>query len=72
MRAAIFDASFDAMRANSVQSKPFPLWLLVRVNALHGWRRLLAVREQSRLLTGVIALFLAGYLSCRSSCFSTA
>ena len=50
------------MRANSVQSKPSPLWLLVRVNALHGWRRLLAVREQSRLLTGVIALFLAGYL----------
>ena len=62
LRAAIFDASFDAMRANSVQSKPSPLWLLVRVNALHGWRRLLAVREQSRLLTSVIGLFIAGYL----------
>jgi ABC-2 type transport system permease protein len=41
---------------------PSPLWLLVRVNVLHSWRRLLAVREQSRLLTSVIALFLAGYL----------
>jgi len=50
------------MPADSVQSKPSPLWLLVRVNALHGWRRLLAVREQSRLLTGVIGLFIAGYL----------
>jgi len=34
----------------------------VRVNVLHSWRRLLAVREQSRLLTGVIGLFIAGYL----------
>jgi ABC-2 type transport system permease protein len=41
---------------------PTPLWLLVRVNALQSWRRLLSVREQSRLLTGIIALFLAGYL----------
>ena len=41
---------------------PAPLWLLVRVNALQSWRRLLSVREQSRLLTGIIALFLAGYL----------
>ena len=50
------------MRVNSVQRKPSPLWLLVRVNALHSWRRLLAVREQSRLLTSVIGLFIAGYL----------
>jgi ABC-2 type transport system permease protein len=62
LRAAIFDASFDDMPVNSVQSQPSSLWLLVRVNALHSWRRLLAVREQSRLLTGVITLFLAGYL----------
>jgi ABC-2 type transport system permease protein len=41
---------------------PSPLWLLVRVNVLHSWRRLLAVREQSRLLTGVIGLFIVGYL----------
>jgi len=39
-----------------------PLWLLVRVNVLHSWRRLLAVREQSRLLTAIIALFIGGYL----------
>jgi ABC-2 type transport system permease protein len=46
----------------SVQPKRAPLWLLVRVNALQSWRRLLAVRQQSRLLTGVIGLFVAGYL----------
>src|ERR1039458_2541027 len=39
---------------------PAPLWLLVRVNALQSWRRLLSVRDQSRLLTGIIALFQAG------------
>jgi ABC-2 type transport system permease protein len=42
--------------------KTSPLWLLVRTNALHSWRRLLAVRQQSRLLTGTIAIFVAGYL----------
>jgi ABC-2 type transport system permease protein len=46
----------------SVQSKTSPLWLLVRINALQSWRRLLAARKQSRLLTGVIGLFIAGYL----------
>src|SRR5665213_1317680 len=46
----------------SVQLKSLPLWLLLRTNALHGWRRLLAVRHQSRLLTGIIAFFVAGYL----------
>jgi ABC-2 type transport system permease protein len=39
-----------------------PLFLLIRVNALQSWRRLLAVRHQSRLLTFVIGSFLAGYL----------
>jgi ABC-2 type transport system permease protein len=39
-----------------------PLWLLLRVNALSSWRRLLAVRQQSRLLTFVIASFMVGYL----------
>jgi ABC-2 type transport system permease protein len=38
------------------------LWLLLRTNALHSWRRLLAVREQSRLLTGIIGAFIAAYL----------
>jgi ABC-2 type transport system permease protein len=39
-----------------------PLFVLLRVNALQSWRKLLAVRAQSRLLTGVISLFIAGYL----------
>ena len=50
------------MPAGSVQSKPAPLWLLLRINALQSWRRLLSVRNQSRLLTSTIALFIAGYL----------
>jgi len=48
--------------AGSVQSKPALLWLLLRINALQSWRRLLSVRNQSRLLTSTIALFIAGYL----------
>ncbi|MEY4917140.1 MAG: hypothetical protein RL616_1053, partial [Verrucomicrobiota bacterium] len=32
------------------------------MNAVHSWRRLLAIRQQSRLLTGIIGLFIAGYL----------
>ena len=42
--------------------KGSPLLLLLRVNALHAWRRVLAVREQSRLLTGIISFFVIGYL----------
>src|SRR5262249_22149969 len=38
------------------------LSLLLRVNALSTWRRLKAVRDQSRLLTAVITLFIATYL----------
>ena len=34
----------------------------MRVNALQSWRRLLSVRNQSRLLTSIIGLFMAGYL----------
>jgi ABC-2 type transport system permease protein len=34
----------------------------MRVNAISGWRKLLATREQSRLLTTLIASFVAGYL----------
>ena len=44
-------------------SAPAPLALLVRVNWLQGWRRLQAVRSQSRLLTVVIGLFMTGYLA---------
>src|SRR6266540_2929023 len=39
-----------------------PLLLLVRVNTLTLWRRLTSVGEQSRLLTGVIVLFVGSYL----------
>jgi ABC-2 type transport system permease protein len=47
---------------NSSALKNSPLLLLLRVNAVHSWRRLLAVRQQSRLLTSIIGLFVAGYL----------
>jgi ABC-2 type transport system permease protein len=39
-----------------------PLALLVRVNCLQGWRRLKAIRDQSRLLTALIGTFICGYL----------
>ncbi|EEF57933.1 putative ABC transporter permease subunit [Pedosphaera parvula] len=39
-----------------------PLTLLIRVNTLQAWRRLKAVRSQSRLLTGLILCFILGYL----------
>jgi ABC-2 type transport system permease protein len=42
--------------------KAQPLWLLLRTNALHSWRRLLSVRSQSWLLTGIITFFVLGYL----------
>ena len=45
-----------------VQDKPSPLLLLLRVNATHSWRRLMALRDQSQLLTAIIALFIGGYL----------
>ena len=44
------------------QIKSSPLLLLLRTNAVHSWRRLLAVRRQSRLLTGIISSFVVGYL----------
>ena len=50
------------MSGLAAQLKSAPLLLLLRVNAVHSWRRLLAVREQSRLLTGIIAVFVGGYL----------
>ena len=34
----------------------------MRVNAISSWRKLLATREQSRLLTSLIASFIVGYL----------
>jgi len=40
---------------------PSLLRLLVRTNLRQAWRRLRSLREQSRLLTALIALFLVGY-----------
>jgi len=45
-----------------VSLRTSPLLLLLRTNALHTWRRLLDVRRQSRLLTGIISFFVVGYL----------
>lgn len=47
---------------NSLSRPTAPLLLLLKVNGLQHWRRLKAIRTQSRLLTGVILLFLSGYL----------
>lgn len=41
---------------------PSPLATLLRVNLLSSWRRLLSLRNQSRLLVAVISSFLIGYL----------
>src|SRR6202012_6123510 len=38
------------------------LLLLLRTNAVHSRRRLLDLRRQSRLLTGIITFFVVGYL----------
>ena len=46
----------------SRQHKSSDLLLLLRVNAVHSWRRLLSVRKQSRLLSGIIGVFVGGYL----------
>jgi len=48
--------------ASGEQSRaPSPLLLLVRANLLQSWRRVKAIRHQSRLLTLVIGLFMVGY-----------
>lgn len=48
---------------NGGSSKFFsPLWLLLRTNGLQAWRRLLSFRDQSRLLSAAIMVFVAGYL----------
>jgi ABC-2 type transport system permease protein len=44
------------------KSAPSALWLLIRVNALQSWRRLLSIRRQSTLLTGIIGTFALAYL----------
>lgn len=51
------------LRSESENARPGPLALLMRIHALQSWRRLKSVGRQSRLLSGLIGLFVAGYLS---------
>src|SRR5437764_1298327 len=50
------------MQPTHSRKMPAPLFLLMRVNTLQVWRRLKSVRQQSRLLTSIIVLFIVGYL----------
>src|SRR5882672_4005470 len=50
------------MQPESARAVMSPLKLLVQVNTIQAWRRLKAVRQQSRLLTSVIFFFIIGYL----------
>lgn len=47
-----------------------PLVLLLRIHLLQTWRKIKSVREQSRLLTSVIGLFIVGYLALSFELFS--
>jgi ABC-2 type transport system permease protein len=47
-----------------------PLVLLLRIHALQAWRKMVSLRQQSRLLTSVIGLFLVGYLVLSFELFS--
>ena len=38
-----------------------PIMLLIQVNCMQAWRRLKSIRQQSRLLTGIIVLFMVSY-----------
>src|ERR1041384_2305572 len=58
---AFDDVSGAGGNADAKSNPPSPLWLLVRVNALQAWRRVKALREQSRLLSALIGLFVLGY-----------
>lgn len=50
-----------AVAASSPPRTPGPLALLLRVNLLQSWRKVIGVGRQSPLLTLLIALFLVGY-----------
>ncbi len=50
------------MAKTAGQLKSLPLVILLRTNAVHSWRRLLSIRQQSRLLTSIISFFVVGYL----------
>ncbi len=49
---------------------PAPLILLLRIHLLQTWRKIKSLREQSRLLTTVIGLFIVGYLVLSFELFS--
>ncbi len=44
-----------------IKTAPAPLLLLLRVHTVQNWRRFKSIRDQSRLLTGIILLFIGGY-----------
>ncbi len=50
------------MRPEAARSASGALGLLLRVNSLQSWRRLKAVRQQSRLLSTLIGGFVIGYV----------
>ena len=56
------ESYFPCVPGIADQIKSSQLLLLLRVNAIHSWRRLLSIRQQSRLLTGIISFFVVGYL----------
>jgi len=62
LRPARLRLNFWRVSSLIAQFKASQLLLLLRVNTTHSWRRLLSVREQSRLLTGIISAFMVGYL----------
>ena len=48
--------------ARRSRAAPAPLRLLLRIHMLQSWRQVTVLRRQSRLLTGVIGVFIGGYL----------
>jgi len=62
LRPAGLRLNFGRVSRLADQLKSSQLLLLLRVNAVHTWRRLLDIRKQSRLLTGIISAFVVGYL----------
>ncbi len=46
-----------------------PLILILRANALGAWRRWVALKDQSRVLLGLVLVFLAGYVLLAFSLF---
>ncbi len=56
-------AMFSTTTAGAPERAPAILPLLLRTNLLQAWRRLRAVRQQSRLLSSLIGLFVLGYVA---------